>query len=608
MVEEQFQDRTMSTIPVTLKWNKQVYELNVELGESATRLKERVATLTGVPMSRQKLLSKKGGWKGALPNDIIFNESTFSGISSLSITLIGSAETLDGPKQQPTFLEDLSAEQLQRAEEAEFQAALVTAEGMIPAMQLPPHRRDDQKQEFYEYNRLVTGLPQRQIEEHLKTGQGANNQELQGKVVMNLGLELRRGYVNGLAVMDDGTCIGALDDGHVQLWKHGAQQQDSVLVPGGEGGVDSVVALRQRQSSQVAFATTGRGNLQLWSSDGDAIMAVPGAMPGTTPASLVCVYGGTNKDHQTENDDIVTCLATRFQITRPENPFQFRLPPQNEEERRRRTQAEAQELAIQSALDKAARSIQIWFSIHEKQTSSSSQSSTSYPTLRYKILEPSGGLEGSAPITAMACLALPDSSRFLVAGDTMGGLRIWQVTVNRANNMDLEFQETAFYQLGSPENSCSIICMEPLGNGRLAVSTDVATRNSSRSSQLLGATLLPITTPRAVHVLDLLQSPNSVVPITIRSTLTGHVSDSVICMCQLPNGDLLTGGGKLDATLQLWSRSQVEGVDGVVHSQSRKKLTEVGYVFSLAVLLDTKKDSNYYAVAAGRYNTIKIII
>jgi hypothetical protein len=79
-------------------------------------------------------------------------------------------------------------------------------------------------------------------------------------------------------------------------------------------------------------------------------------------------------------------------------------------------------------------------------------------------------------------------------------------------------------------------------------------------------------------------------------------------MCQLPNGDLLTGGGKLDATLQLWSRSQVEGVDGVVHSQSRKKLTEVGYVFSLAVLLDTKKDSNYYAVAAGRYNTIKIII
>ena len=72
----------------------------------------------------------------------------------------------------------------------------------------------------------------------------------------------------------------------------------------------------------------------------------------------------------------------------------------------------------------------------------------------------------------------------------------------------------------------------------------------------------------------------------------------------------------MDATLQLWSRKQVEGEESsteeggtaAVYAKSRKTLTEVGYVFALAVLPDAKEDSNYYAVAAGRYNTVKVVI
>ena len=84
-------------------------------------------------------------------------------------------------------------------------------------------------------------------------------------------------------------------------------------------------------------------------------------------------------------------------------------------------------------------------------------------------------------------------------------------------------------------------------------------------------------------------------------------------MCELPNGDLLTGGGKFDATLQLWSRSQLEpptDSEGTAHevTKSQKTMSDVGYVFALTVLPDAKNDSTYYAVAAARYNTVKVVI
>ena len=598
---------------MTLKWNKQVYQVPIIISETSVAFKHRVEALTGVPIDRQKLLAKKGGWKGPLKDDTILDASTIKETKSLAVTLIGSSETLAGPTQKTTFIEDLSLEELQAAEDAQAQAAMATAEGMIPALQLPPHRRDDRKQEFYQYNRLVSGLPQRQIEQELKYGQGANHRELQGKVVMTLGMELRRSYVNDLAVLSDGTCVSAMDDGHVQLWKHGAQQQDAVHFPGGEGGVDNVVALRQRPSSPIAFATAGRGVVQLWSREGDPMAFLQNIMPGTTPSSLTSVYGGTMMEHigNNDNDNSILCLASRSRVTRHVNPFQFRLPPQNEEERQRRAQAEAQERAVQEALDKISRCVQIWFSVDGRQESDGLASATStgtsqIPSLRTKILEPTAGPETSASVTALACLSFPDGSRLLCAGDTQGGIRIWQAR-RTAGGDDLEFHQCGFYQLKSGAAFCSIVNMEALSSGRLAVSTDHVGNISSYV--LTGATSIPIQAPRAVHILDFSQCIASMDAIpTLQSTLTGHAKDAVICMCQLPNGDLLTGGGKLDATLQLWSGTQVAGGATALEPTARKILSDVGYVFSLTVLPDAKDGSSYYAVAAARYNSVKIVI
>lgn len=313
---------TTKLIPVNLKWSKQSFQLEIDRHESAVQFKEKVATLTGVPLERQKLLCK--GWKGPLRDDFVFAEITKA---KLIVTLIGSAETLAEPVRKQAFLEDLSPEQLAADEEARLAEAMTDAEGMIAALQKPPHCRDDGKQEVYQYNRVVTGLPQRQIEELLR--KQSEESTLIGEVAMTLGLELRRAYVNDLAVLEDGTCVTASDDGHVQLWKHTALEYD--LVHGGnDGGVDSVVALRH---PNIAFATGGRGCVRLWTSEAEEVMALPMRIPGTSPDSLVSLDLGHD----------ITCLAARFKITRQVNPHQFRLPPQDEQGRQRRAQAEAQE-------------------------------------------------------------------------------------------------------------------------------------------------------------------------------------------------------------------------------------------------------------------------
>ena len=576
----------MSTIPVALRWNKRTFSLSIELGETVASFKQRVQDATGVPAVRQKLMAKKG-WKGLLKDGIVLDDTTIKvTASALAVTLVGSAEVLSGPTTKTTFLEDLSPEDLQAAEDGMAQAAMADAHGMIQALQLLPHERDDRKQELYEYNRLVTGMPQKQIEQELK----CSNNELQGKVAMTLGLELRRAYVNDIAVLHDGKCVSALDDGHVQLWKHASQVQDAIHQGGNEGGVDSIATFHRRHSP-VAFATAGRGSLELWTIDAEPIGLLPGAIPGTCPAGLECVFGSID-DESSDDDSTVTCLASRFEITRQTNPNQFRLPPQNEAERQRRAQAEAQEQIIQEALAKAARSLQVWYS-----------AGTSSSSLQSRILAPPE-LEGSAPISSLVTLRQSNnqSNKIILAGDIAGGLRLWRVQKTESG---LQFHHLAVFQMACNAGAqCAVVCMEALQDGKLAVSTDT----SNSTTQLSGATPLPVLYSRAIHILDFAQilSDDHQNPPTVQSSLTGHTTDSVICMCELPNGDLLTGGGKLDATLQLWKRSQL--VDAQPHSDASKTLTEVGYVFALAVLPDAKDDSNYLAVAAARYNTVKIII
>jgi hypothetical protein len=166
-----------SMIPVTLKWSKKTFECTLDPNRSALDFKATIQQLTGVPIHRQKLIAtnnkgKHGAvyWKGPLSDDYDLGQilQRQQHDSLLTVTLMGSAEVLTEPTVVTNkFLEDLTPLQLQAAEHAQLLEAMKTARGgMIPAVQLPPHQRhaDHKKTELYQYNHLVQGLPQAQIE------------------------------------------------------------------------------------------------------------------------------------------------------------------------------------------------------------------------------------------------------------------------------------------------------------------------------------------------------------------------------------------------------------------------------------------------------------
>jgi len=382
--------------------------------------------------------------------------------------------------------------------------------------------------------------------------------------------------------------------------------------------VDSVVALRRRRGSDApSFATAGRGSIQLWTADANPIVTLPGAISGTSPASLQCVFGGPNNvkscGYETPMIDttLTICLAARFEVTRQSNPSQFLLAPQNEAQRQRRADAVALERIVLEGLST-------------------------------KLLEPpTGDLEGTAPITCLATLFdSSNNSQILVAGDDRGGIRLWRAQLT--NDDTIHFNHLGLVQVVTNSDndsavSCSVVCMEALSGGRLAVSTDTVV-STNQPALFDVAARVSVQASRGVHVFDfsgLLATPTVVsiatTGIKAITCLTGHTKDAVICMCELPDGGLLTGGGKMDATLQMWSRPQIIGqqttskqeddylvtieddfqnqITSIVQSEAIKTLTgDVGYVFALTVLPDSKDNSDYYAIAAARYNTIKIII
>ena len=210
---------------------------------------------------------------------------------------------------------------------------------------------------------------------------------------------------------------------------------------------------------------------------------------------------------------------------------------------------------------------------------------------------------------------------FLIAGDAAGGLRIWRSSSSSSSsssigNQSLDFVHHGLYQIrpNGEASGCAVVCLEVLPDGCLAVSTQA----TDAALPLIDAEPISVSTPRAVHILripSLMSDDDADAAVTVQSTLTGHSQkDAVICMCALPNGDLLTGGGKLDATLQLWSREQLQQGSLEEHDTACQTLSDVGYVFALTVLHDIKENSNwrarahFYAVAAARCNTVKIIV
>jgi len=613
---------TMASLEITLKWSKKVFPMTIEMGDSGRSFKEEVQRLTNVPIKRQKLLcsKKKKGcihWKGSLSDDFLFDirEDSKPMVHSPVVTLIGSVEAaIQAPKTEVRFVEDMTQEELQAVESAKEQAAMIDAVGMISAIQLPVHHRDDGKQETYQYNRMVTGLPQKYMEDLLKQRKRKEEQQGEDKILdqiaMTMGLELRRAYVNDIAVRQrDGTLISANDDGHVQLWRHGQMEHD-VIHGGGNGGIDSVVALSTSPGSRLSFATAGRGTYKLWSEDAEELVTVRTPVPGISPVSMVQVPLPEN-----DVNNSMVCLAASFRVIHHPDPSQFHLVPQDEEGRRRRAAAEAREEARQAIMAKMTGSVNILYGAADGTTHLQSHLLTNHD-------------EHASPITCVTSFSPQNKGGFLVAGDQEGCIRAWKATVERENGKDVvKFTLQSSFQL-VPEGggTVSIVCMEVIGKGdgqpqRLAVST-----NQAEQSRLppIGSRL-SVPKARAVHILDFgsdgEDSGITGVP-TITHSLNGHTKDSVICMRALNDGGLLTGGGKLDATTQLWSAAQISSKKNPMDANGNETvasepqqistgsqlISSLGYVFKLEVLPDRMDGSSQYAIAGARYNTVKIIL
>jgi WD40 repeat protein len=97
---------------------------------------------------------------------------------------------------------------------------------------------------------------------------------------------------------------------------------------------------------------------------------------------------------------------------------------------------------------------------------------------------------------------------------------------------------------------------------------------------------------------------------TIRAALNAH-KDVVQCICPLPDGSILTAGGKMDAKICHWKSSDIanalSGDEATILTEA-KAMQEPGYVFDLQVLRDSDPTSKVFAIAGARYNTIKIVI
>lgn len=93
-------------------------------------------------------------------------------------------------------------------------------------------------------------------------------------------------------------------------------------------------------------------------------------------------------------------------------------------------------------------------------------------------------------------------------------------------------------------------------------------------------------------------------------------SDTVRSMCPLPDGSIMSAGGKMDATVRVWDDplASTTNKNSVSNDDEEAKIVtearvmkEPGYVFDLKVLPDSR-GSNAYAIAAARYNVVKIVI
>jgi len=577
-------------ITITIKHGKQRYSTTIQPRSSGHSLKVQVESLTGVPIHRQKLLCKNA-WKGQLKDNDTIQPN---GKSSIVISLIGNADVLvEKPiEERPIFSEDLTPEELWKATRPQHMDT--KEEDIVDIIALQKEvgfERDDGKAGMYQYNRLVSGLPQHQINDMLvcrkkqsdtsNTNEvddtAANNKtdELTGEVAMTMGMELRKGYVNSLAVLPNGTIVSGLDDGHVQLWRRGELVKD-LKHPSAKVEHVLVFASSSTNHNAPSFVTAGDGCICMWSVDGQQLTRF-GSYPGTSPSSIAI---GRISNGQ---GGYITYLACSSKITRQIDPHKFRLVPQNEAERQRRRAAEAQEQMIQDELNSVSKNIRVFFYNEDDQSNSTA--------VRQDVITPDS-TEDSAPITNLL-----DMNGRLVCGDANGGIRIHEwVTESNSNRRQIAHMQF---------RGSSIACLAMVQENQLAVSI----QPREDTGMLPSATPLQTTRPRGVFILDTKQA-------TVKAGLDAH-KDIVQCICPLPNGGIITAGGRMDATCRFWNSVDISNAIQATTDESNEEevkvlidapvLKEPGYVFDLKVLPDSN-GSNVYGIAAARYNVIKIVI
>jgi len=295
---------------------------------------------------------------------------------------------------------------------------------------------------------------------------------------------------------------------------------------------------------------------------------------------------------------------------------------------------------IRGTLNRVAKSIQVWYT-----TNGNGNSANTNPAsfLQTKVLEPHDNNNAST-LMSLVALGRGSESSWLISGDVAGGLRIWNVSEDSNQNQELVFREQAYFQLQPLSGGCSISCLHTLPDGRLAVSTDDTATTPTTHSSGDGCDVVSVPLSQAVYILSFQQENNNMkTTLSVDAILNGHL-DTVTCLMGLSNGDLMTAGGKHDATLQIWRASQLgKSADAISHpdnaedaimedadtstepqgimlpstvqTQSHQTITtnqgsteKIGYVFALALLTDQQEGSHHFAVATARYNQVKILL
>jgi ubiquitin carboxyl-terminal hydrolase 14 len=102
----------MGMVKLTIKWNKQTFEVDLDQSDTVDTFQTQIYTLTNVPPERQKILGIPGG--PLKPADDLSKRTIKEGTK---VTLIGTAEgaEIQAPKEQTKFVEDMTKAELAAA-------------------------------------------------------------------------------------------------------------------------------------------------------------------------------------------------------------------------------------------------------------------------------------------------------------------------------------------------------------------------------------------------------------------------------------------------------------------------------------------------------------